>query len=142
MTDSEPPSFSSAARKTAANTTADSWERMRTLALGGAGACTALLLFVLQDAELRQQAQTALFLACAGAPLLLASSAMTENFLVHGQASYADLKSPAAYWVMSAAFLLGGTSLIASLFLLIRAFFPWTASVFLFLSLVAAVVCK
>ena len=127
----QPSDFGTAAKETAATLTADSWEKMRSVSFAGAGVCTAILLFVLQDSELRQSSALPLFLSCLGLPLLISSAFMVENYVGHGEASYKSLRRPSTFWVMTGAFFLGGAFLVASLFLLIKQFFPLIAGFFL-----------
>ena len=124
-------------RETAAKLTSDSWEKMRSVSFGGAGVCTALILFVLQDPYLRQHLSAALIFASAGLPLLVASAFMIENYVAHGEASYKSLSRPSTFLVMAAAFFIGGLCLVVGIFALIRHFFPLIAWLFLAMSAIA-----
>jgi len=126
-----------AAGTASANLSTNSWEKTRAMCLGGAGACTAIILLVLQNSELRERSKLALFFACAGLPLLLASAFMVENYLEYGEASHKNPSSPAAFMLMGLVYVFGGLSLIASLFELVHQSFPGIGWFFLAVSALA-----
>jgi hypothetical protein len=123
--ESEPSTLQAALKEATRSLTSDSLEKMRAVSLAGTGACTALMLFILQDAELRRLADLPLFFACTGMPVLLASGFMVENYLFHGESSYkGHMKKPASYLIMFLVFATGGACLVLALFFLLREFHP------------------
>ena len=122
------------ASEVAASLTLDSWEKMRATSLAGAGVCTALILFVLQDPGLRSEAAIPLLLAACSLPLHLAAAFMVENYVTQGERSYKNLRSAWGFWIMALAFFVGAGLLVASFFMLIHLYFPSVAFVFLAMS--------
>ena len=136
----DPQSFDGATERNMRELTPDSLEKMRAVSLAGAGVATALVLFILQDAELRRLEISSLVFALSSMPLLLASGFMVENYLVHGEASYKAQARASAFGLMGVVFLAGGISLVASFFFMIRAFFPYLAWYFAAVSFLALIV--